>query len=106
MEGKEIMSDLIVYSNARAPVSYIGELVSDTDQELIMEKVLILYQQPNRSNDSDQVTIGNLPFASRESSIKINKQSTPGVIITKPDTDLILHYNREILAAYSKLKVV
>lgn len=101
------MSDLVVYSLIRAPIAYIGKLESVTADSVVLSRVLVLHQQPNaRGEDTEQVTIGNLPYASRESKVTFCKEATPGILVENIDEDLSQHYNTEIVSAYSKLRII
>ena len=95
-------NNLAVYSLHMVPVSYVGEIVSNTENELILQWVLLVVG----GGKYYKATIGNVPYASRDSKITINKQAAPGALIEDVDHELKKHYDTEIISSYSSLKVV
>lgn len=95
---------LVVYTLAGTPISYIGELVSDTDTHISLSRVLVLYQQQSKTG-SESISIGPVPYASRESKVTLSKAVTPGVMIEDIDQELKDHYGKEIFGSYSKLQI-
>lgn len=95
---------LIVYTLTGEPVSYMGELVSDDGQKIVLKRALVLQIRQNKNGD-EFMTIGVVPFASRDSTVTLYRSSVPGVLVTNVDPELKDHYNKEILSSYSKLKL-
>jgi len=98
------MSNLVVYSLIRAPIAYLGQLESVTADTIVLSRVLVLHSQAGQ--EGEQVTISNLPYASRESKVTFCKTATPGILVENIEEDLISHYAKEILSAYSKLRII
>jgi hypothetical protein len=98
-------NELVVYSLSSAPISYIGEIVSNDADNLVLKRVLVLFQHHGKG-ESETISIGNVPYASRDSTVSICKRVSPGVLINNIDDDLKEHYRKEIISAYSKLRII
>lgn len=95
---------LIVYTLTDGFTSYMGELLSDDGQKIVLKRALMLQIRQNK-NGEEFMTIGIVPFASRDSTITLYRSSVPGVLVTNVDPELKDHYNKEIISSYSKLKL-
>jgi hypothetical protein len=101
----EIVNKEVVVFSLTARVSYIGELVSDVEDKITLKKALLIERAQNPKTGEEMVHIGPVPYASRESNITISKKISAGILLDQPDADLKSHYEKEVIAAYSKLKL-
>lgn len=97
-------SELVVFS-LTVRTSYIGELVKDEEDKITLKKVLILERIQNPKTGEEVFHIGSVPYGSRESNVVISKKISSGILLDKVDADLKTCYEKEIIAAYSKLKL-
>lgn len=93
--------NLVIYSLSKIPVSYMGEIVENTETSLVLQRVLVLM-----ARKEGEVTITSVPYASRDAKITFDKKSSPGILIEGLDSDITNHYSKEIVAAYSTLSLV
>jgi hypothetical protein len=98
------VADIVVYTSIKAPVSYVGELVSNEKGTMTFRKALTLISDP-RSQDG-KIAIAPVPFASGDSLLTFQTADVPGILVTNPDDDLLKLYKKEVVGAYSKLIMV
>jgi hypothetical protein len=101
------MSDkrIVVYStNIR--ISYVGELVSDSPEEISLTRALLLEKQADpQTGEVQGTTISPVFYASRDSKVTISKKIAPGILIDNIDSNLLNAYEREVIQCYSSLKL-
>jgi hypothetical protein len=99
--------ELVVYSVVTGQIAYIGEKVDYSESTGILKLTRVLLMNVIRTQTGEQkMLIDKVPYSSRDSHITIDTKQVPGVVITYPDPELIDNYNREIVSAYSTLKLV
>jgi len=103
----DTMSDakLVVYS-VSPMLAYIGEIVSDSPEEIVLTKTLVLERHLNKQTGSVESSIGPVHYASRDSKVTIAKKAAPGIVVDNPDSHLLDAYKREVLQSYSSLSLV
>ena len=97
--------EIVVYSLGTGQIAYIGELCWEDEHKIKIGKPLVSMLMKGKDGNVQSST-GAVPYASRDSVLTFNVQSTPGILIKNPDPELLDLYKTEIIAAYSKLTLV
>lgn len=97
---------IVAFVLQNAPAVYVGELLEAPEganaDEIVMGKPMVLM-----TNMKTQETLWTKAIAcGKESVMVINQKAIPGILVVKPDPDLVNQYKTQYMQSYSSLTLL